>query len=128
MSKGSDLLAAALEEEGVKYIFADPGEENLDCSNRWSLNSQADLDSAIRRFEAKHSLDREPDIVLIGPTWLQMYVKRRAALPNGNAADDTDSTAHQDQAAWSPPGCGAHPRQNQPCHYPCATITWRTAV
>ena len=30
MSKGSDLLVAALENEGVEYIFAIPGEENLD--------------------------------------------------------------------------------------------------
>ena len=32
VSKGSDLLAAALEEEGIKYIFAVPGEEKSDCS------------------------------------------------------------------------------------------------
>jgi acetolactate synthase I/II/III large subunit len=30
MPKGSDLLVAALENEGVEYIFALPGEENLD--------------------------------------------------------------------------------------------------
>jgi acetolactate synthase-1/2/3 large subunit len=30
MPKGSDLLVAALENEGVEYIFAIPGEENLD--------------------------------------------------------------------------------------------------
>src|SRR6202049_2005284 len=30
MSKGSDLLIAALEKEGVECIFAIPGEENLD--------------------------------------------------------------------------------------------------
>jgi acetolactate synthase-1/2/3 large subunit len=30
MSKGSDLLVAALEQEGVQCIFAIPGEENLD--------------------------------------------------------------------------------------------------
>ncbi len=30
MTKASDLLVAALENEGVKYIFAIPGEENLD--------------------------------------------------------------------------------------------------
>jgi acetolactate synthase I/II/III large subunit len=30
MSKGSDLLVAALEQEGVERIFAIPGEENLD--------------------------------------------------------------------------------------------------
>jgi acetolactate synthase-1/2/3 large subunit len=30
MAKGSDLLVAALEQEGVKCIFAIPGEENLD--------------------------------------------------------------------------------------------------
>ncbi|MGH6642480.1 MAG: thiamine pyrophosphate-binding protein, partial [Bradyrhizobium sp.] len=30
MTKGSDLLVAALENEGVEYIFAIPGEENLD--------------------------------------------------------------------------------------------------
>ena len=30
MTKGSDLLVAALENEGVGYIFAIPGEENLD--------------------------------------------------------------------------------------------------
>ena len=28
--KASDLLVAALEAEGVEYIFAVPGEENLD--------------------------------------------------------------------------------------------------
>jgi thiamine pyrophosphate-dependent acetolactate synthase large subunit-like protein len=30
MTKGSDLLVAALEKEGVDRIFALPGEENLD--------------------------------------------------------------------------------------------------
>jgi acetolactate synthase-1/2/3 large subunit len=30
MAKGSDLLVAALENEGVECIFAIPGEENLD--------------------------------------------------------------------------------------------------
>ena len=30
MTKGSDLLVAALENEGVERIFALPGEENLD--------------------------------------------------------------------------------------------------
>ncbi len=30
MKKGSDLLVAALENEGVEYVFAIPGEENLD--------------------------------------------------------------------------------------------------
>src|ERR1700749_903541 len=30
MTKGSDLLVQALESEGVEYIFAIPGEENLD--------------------------------------------------------------------------------------------------
>ena len=30
MTKGSDLLVAGLENEGVAYIFAIPGEENLD--------------------------------------------------------------------------------------------------
>jgi hypothetical protein len=28
--KGSDLLVAALENEGVEYVFGIPGEENLD--------------------------------------------------------------------------------------------------
>jgi acetolactate synthase I/II/III large subunit len=30
VTKGSDLLVAALENEGLEYIFAIPGEENLD--------------------------------------------------------------------------------------------------
>jgi acetolactate synthase I/II/III large subunit len=30
MTKGSDLLVAALENEGVERIFGIPGEENLD--------------------------------------------------------------------------------------------------
>ena len=30
MAKGSDLLVAALEQEGVDRIFGVPGEENLD--------------------------------------------------------------------------------------------------
>ena len=30
MTKGSDLLVAALENEGVERIFGVPGEENLD--------------------------------------------------------------------------------------------------
>ena len=30
MPKGSDLLVAALENEGVEYMFGVPGEENLD--------------------------------------------------------------------------------------------------
>ena len=30
MTKGSDLLIAALENEGVEYVFGLPGEENLD--------------------------------------------------------------------------------------------------
>ena len=30
MTKGSDLLVDALENEGVEYVFGIPGEENLD--------------------------------------------------------------------------------------------------
>ena len=30
MTKGADLLVAALENEGVEYVFGLPGEENLD--------------------------------------------------------------------------------------------------
>src|SRR5215216_2342269 len=30
MAKGSDLLVAALENEGVEHVFGIPGEENLD--------------------------------------------------------------------------------------------------
>ena len=30
MTKGSDPLVSALENEGVEFIFAIPGEENLD--------------------------------------------------------------------------------------------------
>src|SRR6201985_1038712 len=33
MTKGSDLLVQALEREGVEYIFAIPGEDNLDVLN-----------------------------------------------------------------------------------------------
>ena len=40
MAKGSDLLVAALENEGVDRIFGVPGEENLDvwkaCATRRS--------------------------------------------------------------------------------------------
>jgi acetolactate synthase-1/2/3 large subunit len=34
MTKGSDLLVAALENEGVDRIFGIPGEENLDVWSR----------------------------------------------------------------------------------------------
>ena len=37
MTKGSDLLVAALENEGVDRIFALPGEENWTCWNRCAI-------------------------------------------------------------------------------------------
>ena len=42
MTKGSDLLVAALENEGVEYIFGVPGEENLDVVESLR-NSQIEL-------------------------------------------------------------------------------------
>jgi len=43
MAKGSDILVAALENEGVDRIFGVPGEENLDvvesCVTRRSSSS-----------------------------------------------------------------------------------------
>src|ERR1700759_3401695 len=47
MTKGSDLLVQALESEGVEYIFAIPGEENLDVLN--SLR-----DSSIKLIITRH--------------------------------------------------------------------------
>ena len=34
MTKGSDLLVAALENKGVEHVFGIPGEENLDLLER----------------------------------------------------------------------------------------------
>ena len=49
MSKGSDLLVAALENEGVERIFGVPGEENLDVleslRTRRSNSSSRDTNS-----------------------------------------------------------------------------------
>lgn len=36
--KASDLFVKSLENEGVEYIFAVPGEENIDLSVDYSLN------------------------------------------------------------------------------------------
>src|ERR1700761_4600636 len=38
-SKGSDIFVRALENEGVKYIFGVPGEENLDLVESLSKSS-----------------------------------------------------------------------------------------
>ena len=44
MTKGSDLLVAALENEGVEHIFGVPGEENLDVVE--SLRNRASSSSS----------------------------------------------------------------------------------
>jgi len=45
--KASDLFVKALENEGVEYIFAIPGEENLDILNSLKNSEyQIDFDSA----------------------------------------------------------------------------------
>jgi acetolactate synthase-1/2/3 large subunit len=49
MTKGSDLLVAALESEGVERIFGVPGEENLDVVE--SLRN-----SRIKLFLPRHEL------------------------------------------------------------------------
>ena len=43
MTKASDLLVEALEDEGVKYIFGIPGEENLDFLDSLSRSSKIKL-------------------------------------------------------------------------------------
>ena len=43
MIKGSDLLIACLEEEGVEYIFGLPGEENLDFLQSLSKSKKIKL-------------------------------------------------------------------------------------
>ena len=43
MTKASDLFVRALEQEGVKYIFGIPGEENLDFLDSLSRSSQIQL-------------------------------------------------------------------------------------
>ena len=56
MPKGSDLLVAALENEGVDRIFGVPGEENLDVVE--SLRN-----SSIKLILTRHSRAR--------PSWLR---------------------------------------------------------
>ena len=45
-SKGSDLMVAALENEGVDRIFGVPGEENLDMVRRSTETSRSKSGSA----------------------------------------------------------------------------------
>ena len=51
MTKGSDLLVAALENEGVERIFGIPGEENLDVVE--SLRSST-IELVITRHDRPH--------------------------------------------------------------------------
>ena len=58
MTKGSDLLVAALENEGVEYIFGVPGEENLDVVEvlsaiRTSSSCSRDMSSRRRSWRRR---------------------------------------------------------------------------
>ena len=55
MPKGSDLLVAALENEGVDRIFGVPGEENLDVVE------------SLRNSSIKLILTRHEQAALLGP-------------------------------------------------------------
>ncbi len=47
MTKASDLLVAALENEGVEYIFGVPGEENLDACLPWRMDLPGSFRSVV---------------------------------------------------------------------------------
>ena len=59
MTKGSDLLVAALENEGVDRIFGIPGEENLDVveSLRASSSSSSSRGTSRRRPSWRQPMD-----------------------------------------------------------------------
>jgi hypothetical protein len=72
MTKGSDLLVAALENEGVERIFGVPGEENLDvveslCAGRSSrpFNKKAifhplNFDDVVPRTRSSRHITASP--------------------------------------------------------------------
>ena len=51
--KASDLLVAALEAEGVEYVFAVPGEENLDLLESLRTSS---IRLIVTRHERRNAL------------------------------------------------------------------------
>ena len=71
MTKGSDLLVRALENEGVDRIFGVPGEENLDVveSLRRSgieLNGSVEMGPPGRAAQADHKAHTGPRPVAVG--------------------------------------------------------------
>ena len=76
MNKGSDLLVAALESEGVERIFAVPGEENLDVVE--SLHG-----SKIELIVTRH----EQAAAFMAATYGRLTSKRCGLCPSRRHAD-----------------------------------------
>jgi len=51
MPKGSDLLVAALANEGVKRIFTVPGEENLDVVESFGVQRSSSFSPAMNKAQ-----------------------------------------------------------------------------
>lgn len=73
MTKGSDLLVAALENEGVERIFGIPGEENLDVVESLRESSTVGEGRGGRRFRALG-----PSVVMHAQGSAAVKVRRRA--------------------------------------------------
>src|SRR4026208_2612787 len=90
MTKGSDLLVAALENEGVERIFGVPGEENLDVVE--SLRKSR-IELVVTRHEqaaafmaATHGrLTGRPGVCIstLGPGALNFTTRPASAHPGG---------------------------------------------
>ena len=152
MTKGSDLLVAALENEGVDRIFGIPGEENLDVVE--SLRSSS-IELVLTRHEqaaafmaATHGrlTGRAGGLHLDARAGSPELLHRRRLCPSRRHADDHDhrpegdqdrpagavpdrrrhclhEAAHQDDAADRQ--CGQHPDHRAGCVPGCR---WRSGL
>ena len=95
MTKGSDLLVAALENEGVEYIFGVPGEENLDVVESLRNSQHRARAHAARAVGGVHGGDpRAADRPARG---LHRHARARSAEPGdrrGLRASGCDADGH----------------------------------
>jgi hypothetical protein len=96
VAKGSDLLVAALENEGVAYIFAIPGEENLDVLD--SLR-RSKIKLVLTRHEqaaGAHTYVAEIDV----PSHVVRIVRAAASEGRHPPPDSADLRAREAATGW----------------------------
>ena len=113
MTKGSDLLVAALEGEGVERIFGIPGEENLDVVESLRTSEDRACPDPARTGRGLHgrdvgAADGTTGVCLstLGPGALNFVDRRRLRTSRCDAdADDHGQKPHQKCPPGALPDC-----------------------